>query len=194
MSTDDFDVGARLKELRAQYGLSQRQLAEAAGVPHGQISMIETNRSSPSVASLRKILGGFGISMSGFFEPDRVATRQAFFRPAELRDLTSLLFKGEPRVRGKISIRQVGDARAHGLQVLHERYEAGADTGDAMIEHEAHEGGFVISGELEVTLGSEVSVLKAGDAYLFDSRVPHRFRNISDRPCEVISACTPPYL
>ncbi len=194
MSTDDFDVGARLKALRAQYGLSQRQLAEAAGVPHGQISMIETNRSSPSVASLRKILGGFGISMSGFFEPDRAATQQAFFRPAELRDLTSLLFQGDTRARGKISIRQVGNARAHGLQVLHERYEAGADTGDAMIEHEAHEGGFVISGELEVTLGTEVSVLKAGDAYLFDSRVPHRFRNISDRPCEVISACTPPYL
>ncbi len=54
----DFDVGSRLKEMRVAAGLSQRQLAEASDVPHGQISMIETNRSSPSVASLRKILGG----------------------------------------------------------------------------------------------------------------------------------------
>ncbi len=83
---------------------------------------------------------------------------------------------------------------AHGLQLLHERYEPGADTGESMIEHEANEGGIVISGELEVTVGDEVRVLKAGDAYLFDSRNPHRFRNISDRACEVISACTPPYL
>nr|WP_315899391.1 MULTISPECIES: cupin domain-containing protein [Leisingera] len=192
--TQEFDVGARLRELRTQFGLSQRQLADAAGVPHGQISMIETNKSSPSVASLRKILGGFGISMSEFFEPEAAANHQPFFTPSELRDLTSLLYQDSDPSRRRIAIRQVGDAKAHGLQILHERYEAGADTGNSMIEHEAHEGGIVILGELEVTVGSEIRVLKAGDAYLFNSREPHRFRNISDRPAEVISACTPPYL
>ncbi len=35
----EFDVGARLKEIRVQYGMSQRQLAEAADVPLGQIFM-----------------------------------------------------------------------------------------------------------------------------------------------------------
>lgn len=192
--TEDFDVGARLRALRTQFGLSQRQLADAAGVPHGQISMIETNRSSPSVASLRKILGGFGISMSEFFEPEAVSTQKPFFTPSEMRDLTSLLYQGDNLAQQKIEIRQVGDAKIHGLQILHERYEAGADTGASMIEHEANEGGIVISGEVEVTVGEEVRVLKAGDAYLFNSREPHRFRNISDRPAEVISACTPPYL
>jgi transcriptional regulator with XRE-family HTH domain len=191
---DEFDVGGRLKQLRQQFGLSQRQLAENAGVPHGQISMIETNRSSPSVASLRKILGGFGITMSEFFEPDSATSNQVFFTPAELRDLTSLLYQSNEAARQKITIKQVGDAKLHGLQVLQERYEPGADTGDSMIEHDANEGGIVISGEIEITVGGEVRVLKAGDAYLFNSREPHRFRNISDRPAEVISACTPPYL
>lgn len=189
--TNDFDVGARLKELRTQFNQSQRQLAEAAGVPHGQISMIETNRSSPSVANLRKILGGFGITMSEFFEPDEAPMQEPFFKPHELRDLTSQLYADQ---EGMIQLKQVGDAKVHGLQLLHERYEPGADTGESMIEHEANEGGIVISGELEVTVGDEIRVLKAGDAYLFDSRNPHRFRNISDRACEVISACTPPYL
>lgn len=192
--TEDFDVGNRLKSLRQQFGLSQRQLAEEAGVPHGQVSMIETNRSSPSVASLRKILSGFGISMSEFFEPDAVTTSQVFFTPNELRDLTSLLYQGDQAKLHKITLRQVGDAKAHGLQILHERYETGADTGETMLEHEACEGGIVISGELEITVGAETRELKAGDAYLFNSREPHRFRNISDRPAEVISACTPPYL
>jgi transcriptional regulator with XRE-family HTH domain len=192
--TDDFDVGGRLKALRAQFGMSQRQLADAAGVPNGQISMIETNRSSPSVASLRKILGGFGITMSEFFEPEAATSQKPFFTPSELRDLTSLLYQGDELAQQKITIRQVGDAKAHGLQILQERYEAGADTGSSMIEHDANEGGIIVSGELEITVGDEVRVLKAGDAYLFNSREPHRFRNISDRPCEVISACTPPYL
>ncbi|SFM74660.1 transcriptional regulator, XRE family with cupin sensor [Shimia aestuarii] len=192
--TEEFDVGGRLKTLRTQFGLSQRQLAETAGVPHGQISMIETNRSSPSVASLRKILGGLGITMSEFFEPETINNHQPFFTPSEMRDLTSLLYQNNDLAQKMITIKQVGDAKAHGLQLLHERYEAGADTGESMIEHEANEGGIVISGEIEVTVGEEVRVLKAGDAYLFDSREPHRFRNISDRPAEVISACTPPYL
>lgn len=192
--TEDFDVGRRLRDLRAQYGLSQRQLAEAASVPHGQISMIETNRSSPSVASLRKILGGLGISMSEFFEPDASTAQHPFFTPQDLRDLTSRLYQGGDLAQQKIAIKQVGDAKAHGLQILHERYEAGADTGSSMIEHDANEGGIVIAGEIEVTVGTEIRVLKAGDAFLFNSREPHRFRNISDRPAELISACTPPYL
>lgn len=191
---DDFDVGARLKGLRRQFGLSQRQLALAAGVPHGQISMIETNRSSPSVANLRKILSGFGISMSEFFEPDATPSQQSFFAPQDLRDLTSLLYAGNASALRKITIKQVGDAKAHGLQILHEVYDPGADTGHSMIEHEANEGGIVVSGEVEVTVGDKVRVLKAGDAYLFNSRAPHRFRNISQTPAVVISACTPPYL
>lgn len=192
--TDEFDVGDRLKTLRQQFGMTQRQLAECAGVPHGQISMIETNKSSPSVASLRRILGGLGITMSEFFEPEATTSTQLFFTPDELRDLTSLLYQDDELAQQKIAIQQVGDAKAHGLQILQERYEPGADTGDTMIEHEASEGGIVISGELEITVGDQTRILKAGDAYLFNSRDPHRFRNISDRPCEVISACTPPYL
>jgi len=192
--TPEFDVGERLKQLRAQHNLSQRKLAKLAGVPNGQISMIETNRSSPSVSSLRKILGGFGITMSEFFEPDAVATQQSFFTPSELRDLTSLLFQGNQEAQHKIALKQVGDAKMHGLQILHEFYEAGADTGETVLQHEANEGGIVIAGEIEVTVGTEVRILKAGDSFLFNSREPHRFRNVSDRPAEVISACTPPYL
>jgi mannose-6-phosphate isomerase-like protein (cupin superfamily) len=43
-----------------------------------------------------------------------------------------------------------------------------------------------------VTVGNQVETLRAGDAYLFDSRIPHRFRNTSEEPCIIVSACTPP--
>lgn len=132
--------------------------------------------------------------MSEFFEPDESTPSQVFFTPGDLRDLTSMLYQGNEAAQQKITIRQVGDAKAHGLQILQERYEAGADTGDAMIEHEANEGGIVIAGEIEITVGDTTRILKAGDAFLFNSREPHRFRNLSDRAAEVISACTPPYL
>lgn len=190
----EFNVGARLKELRVQHGMSQRQLAVAADVPHGQVSMIETNKSSPSVASLRKILGGFDIGMSEFFEPETNVEEKPFFLPSDLRDLTSRLYSEREGAEGKIELKQVGNAQLHNLQILHEVYEPGADTGEGMLAHPANEGGIVVSGEIEVTVGDKIAVLKAGDSFLFNSREPHRFRNISDRPATVISACTPPYL
>jgi transcriptional regulator with XRE-family HTH domain len=177
----EFDVGARLREIRKSHHLSQRDLAERARVPHGQVAMIERNHSSPSVASLRKILSGIPMTLSEFFEPDTAARAldQVFFTPRELVDLTSRL---SPRHGGTaaalLSLRQVGDARGHNLQIL----------------HEVCEGGVVISGEIEITVDGEVRVLKAGDAYLFNSRKPHRFRNVGDRSAVVVSACTPPYL
>jgi mannose-6-phosphate isomerase-like protein (cupin superfamily) len=93
-----------------------------------------------------------------------------------------------------MALRQVGDARTHNLQILHERYAAGADTGPTMLEHNAHEGGVVVSGSFEVTVGTSTHLLQPGDAYLFDSRLPHRFRNPGSKDAVVISACTPPYL
>lgn len=191
---DEFNVGARLRAIRVQNSMSQRQLAEASGVPHGQISMIETNKSSPSVASLRKILGGLSLGMSEFFEPDVTEDDKPFYTPTELRDLTSRLYSEANGFEGTITLKQVGNSRLHGLQILHETYEPGADTGADMLEHTASEGGIVIAGEIEVTVGNNVTVLKAGDSFLFNSREPHRFRNISDRQATVVSACTPPYL
>jgi mannose-6-phosphate isomerase-like protein (cupin superfamily) len=50
----------------------------------------------------------------------------------------------------------------------------------------------VLSGRLEVSVGEERRILGPGDAYLFDSRRPHRFRCVGPSACEVVSACTPP--
>ena len=188
---EEFSVGKRLRFLRSKAGMSQRQLAKSAAVPNGLISMIETNRSSPSVASLRKILGGLGISMSEFFEPDDAEANRVFFATSDLHDLTSALYGSD---ENRMELRQVGDAWQHRLQILHERYAPGADTGETMLEHEASEGGIVISGELEVTVGDQCRVLQAGEAFLFNSRQPHRFRNISNTEAIVVSACSPPYL
>ena len=76
--------------------------------------------------------------------------------------------------------------------MIHERYAPGADTGRAMLSHEAEECGVVIQGQMELTVGNQRKLMGPGEAYYFDSRLPHRFRNTSDEDCVVISACTPP--
>ena len=64
------DVGVRLQSIRKSKGLSQRELAKRAGVTNSTISMIEKNSVSPSISSLRKVLGGIPMSMVQFFSEE----------------------------------------------------------------------------------------------------------------------------
>lgn len=179
----DFDLGARLRQLRQQAGLSQRELAKRAGVSNAIISLIEQNRSSPSVGILKKVLDGLPLTLADFFSPPPEGQPQVFFAAGDLVELGG----------GRISYRQVGqDMAGRAIQILHERYAPGADTGSAMLQHDSEEGGVILRGQLEVTVADQRRVLSAGDAYYFDSRTPHRFRNLGDEECEVVSACTPP--
>ncbi|MET1026168.1 MAG: cupin domain-containing protein [Dongiaceae bacterium] len=182
-SGDGFDLGARLKALREAHALSQRELAKRAGVSNAIISMIEQNRSSPSVGLLKKLLNGFPISLAEFFAMEAPPRPQIFYGARELVELAG----------GQISYRQVGrDMGGKAIQIMHEHYAPGADTGEQMLSHESEEGGVIIRGRLEVTVGDQVKVLGPGDAYYFDSRTPHRFRNLGEEECEVVSANSPP--
>jgi transcriptional regulator with XRE-family HTH domain len=190
----ELDVGQRLKAVRTVRGLSQRQLAAKAGVTSGMISMAEQNRISPSISSLKKILQAIPMTLSEFFSADLDGNDKVFYRFGELREINPVALLGRHgKKRGAaISFRQVGDASRHALQILHESYQPGADTGEELYAHEAQEGGVVIAGEIEVTVGNQIETLRAGDAYLFESRIPHRFRNTGQEPCIIVSACTPP--
>ena len=180
---DTLDLGQRLRSLRELNGLSQRELAKRAGVSNAVISLIEQNRSNPSVGMLKKVLAGFPLSLSDFFALDLAPKDKVFYRADELTEIAG----------GKISYRQVGpDLSDRGLQIMQERYAPGADTGEALLRHEAEEGGIVIAGRLEVTVGDQRRVLGPGEAFYFDSRLPHRFRNPGEEETLVVTACTPP--
>ncbi len=192
----DMDVGQRLKSVRLSTGLSQRQLAIRANVTNGMISMIEKNSTSPSIASLKKILQAIPMSLSEFFNAEEVAGEKYFYKADELKEISLSLISdlGAQVDANSVSFRQVGDAKQHSIQMLYERYQPGADTGDELYSHESEEIGIVISGEIEITVGEQIQALKTGDAYLFDSRIPHRFRNRGNEECIIVSACTPPTL
>jgi len=178
-------LGARLRALRKLHGLSQRELARRAGVTHATISLIESERVSPSVSSLKKVLDGVPVSLAEFFTVDSATHPRTFYRAGELPDMGS----------GDIAFRLVGAERAErAMNVLHETYAPGSDTGETMLAHAGEEAGVVVRGEIELTVDGETERLGPGDAYYFPSRLPHRFRNPGDEPCEIVSANTPPSL
>ena len=83
----NIDVGAHLKAVRSMHGLSQRELAKRAGVTNGTISLIEQNRVSPSISSLRKVLSGIPMSLGEFFTTDFSNATKVFYGKDELTEL-----------------------------------------------------------------------------------------------------------
>ncbi len=178
------DVGVRLQSIRKLKGLSQRELAKRAGVTNSTISMIEKNSVSPSISSLKKVLGGIPMSLVEFFSIDMEQDNhtQVVYRADELTDLSS----------GAVTMKLIGKSHpSRAITFLDETYPPGSDTGDEMLNHDGEEAGMLVEGRLELTVGSEVFVLEPGDSYYFDSTKAHRFRNPYDRPARLISATTP---
>lgn len=182
-SSADIDIGRRLRELRLRHGLSQRALAKRAGVSNATVSMVEANRVSPSVAALKQILSGFPLGLAAFFAAGEPEREKVVFRADELTEIGG----------GAVSYRQVGsDLAGRSLQMIHERYRPGAESGKPLLSHQGEEAGIVIRGLMRLEVDGERFVLGPGDAYLFDSRKPHAFRNIGDGDLVLVSACTPP--
>ena len=181
------DIGTKLQTIRKAHGMSQRELAARAGLTNGTISLIEQNKTSPSIASLKSLLDAIPMSIAEFFatiEEDGAA--KTFYAADDFIQVAPQ--SDQPTV----SLRQLGNAMTHTLQMLDETYPANADTGPELMRHQGEEAGVVVAGQIEVTVGDEVKILSAGDGYIFDSQKPHRFRNIGTQICRIISACTPP--
>jgi transcriptional regulator with XRE-family HTH domain len=62
-------LAARVKALRQQRGLLQKQLAEKAGLTASMMSQIEAGRLTPTLPTLGKLAGAFGVSIPELLEP-----------------------------------------------------------------------------------------------------------------------------
>src|SRR2546428_11802833 len=60
-------LGQRIKALRAERRLQQRQLAEKAGLTPSMLSQIESGRLTPSLHTLGKVAGALGVPIASLF-------------------------------------------------------------------------------------------------------------------------------
>ena len=178
------DIGSRLHMVRMSKGLSQRELAKRVGVTNSTSSLIEQNKVSPSVSSLKKVLDGIPISLADFFTLDLAgdANDGPYYGTDDLPDVGN----------NDIHYFLVGKRRGNRqMCILREVMPPGTDTGDAMLSHDGEEGGVIVQGQVEITVGERVKVLGPGEAYYFESRTPHRFRNVGGDDAIIVSANTP---
>lgn len=172
----------RIRNLRLQRGMSLKDVAQAAGISDSMLSQIEHNQSNPSVGTLKKLADVLGVSVGSLFEDStsehcRVVRKghRKFLMPASSGIRYELLV---PDLRGN-------------LEFIFVHFEPGASTGEPFAHH-GEEAGVMQSGSIELTLGSDVFVLNAGDSIRLDPSVPHSFRNTTKEVSTAIWVITPP--
>lgn len=194
-------IGERLREERVRRGISVRGLARDIGVSASLISQIETDKSRPSVSTLYAITNALGISVEELFGSHGGGDGDV---PAQAADASP---SGNQRVTGPDRQRLVGPV----VQPMHRElltlesgvtwerlgqlpdshvdfllitYQPGATSSSSgqLMRHSGTEYGYVISGELILTLGFDEHRLATGDAISFESSTPHGYRNEGDEP------------
>ncbi len=63
-------MGARVRALRRERGLTIEQIAAATGLTKGFISQLERDSTSPSLSSIARICDALGVRLSHIFERD----------------------------------------------------------------------------------------------------------------------------
>ncbi len=70
----DYDIrskiGLRIKELRAERGVSQEEFANLIGMSRSYFGEVETGKRNVAAVNLEKIAKGLGVSLAEFFDSE----------------------------------------------------------------------------------------------------------------------------
>ena len=71
-------LGDRIKKLREERGLSQKEVALNVGIDRGQYSRIETNKVEPTLSTLEKIGKAFNLDLEDIIKKEEPLTVDSF--------------------------------------------------------------------------------------------------------------------
>ena len=177
-------LGRDLRVLRKSRGLTLTEVSERVGRSVGWLSQVERDISEPSMDELAALAETLGVSTKSFFGKSPT----------------------DPREEGRVvrkNARRPMSARVPGLfeellspdltddfEVVHSTFAPGAERVDDT-RRATQEVGYVVSGELEVTLEGESFTLFPGDAFRIRGE-PFRWANRTTEPCVAIWVIAPP--
>ncbi|NNM75269.1 cupin domain-containing protein [Enterovirga sp. DB1703] len=158
--------------------MSLQDLAQASGVSVGMLSQVERDLTNPSVRVVTAIRRALGVELTELFqELPKIQQDPDFVRRASRR----------PRLEfAQLSKELLSSGGHHNLQFMILHIQPGGSSGDSPLRYPAEKGGMVLSGELVLRVGEDEAHLGEGDSFVFDSSLPHSFRNPLDEVTKVL--------
>ena len=176
-------IGAKVRRLRTQRGLTMEELADRCEVSKGFISLLERDLTSPSIATLSDILECLGSDLKSFFDE----------RPEEKLCFTEndmFVKEDEERLHGSIKWLVPGAQKNRMEPILVEMQPGGATYPEN--PHEGEEFGFVLQGMINLMLGDRKIRVHREESFCFKPDQTHYIMNAGRSVARVLWVSTPP--
>ncbi len=182
----DLQIGARLKHARLLAGVRMRELADKVGCTEGMVSKIENARVVPSLPMLQRLVEALGRDLPSFFgaNPDQPgivlrARQRPIATTDPIRDGRGIHYERlVPFGAGNLLEGNIHVVEPAGLK--HDP-----------ITHQGETVGYVIEGNLELTIDGTLYLLHPGDSFFFKNHLTHSYSNPGPREARVLWINTP---
>ncbi len=173
--------GERIKQLRTERQLQQRQLAEKAELAPSMVSQIESGRLTPSIHTLGKIAGALGVTIAALFDGQphgRIAATRKKDYPQVSFDGTNERWAvlGAGLFQGKIRA-VVSSLGPHSVGVKSEK---------VVIEPGQMKLFYVLEGKVALLYNGDRHVLETGDSAYLDGGAPHTWENLGAKTAQAL--------
>jgi transcriptional regulator with XRE-family HTH domain len=175
-----YGLGEKLRTLRLKKSMGLVELGKHTGLSAAMLSKLERGKLFPTLPTLLRIAMVFGVGLDHFFSDERKRHVVAIVRKRE-----RLRFPENPG-GGTIAYSFESldfKATERKLNAFYAEFEPVAAEKVRPHQHPGVELLYVISGKLELTIGSESYALDSGDAVYFDAAVRHSYHRIGRSPC-----------
>jgi transcriptional regulator with XRE-family HTH domain len=178
-------LGKKLRRTRRGKDQTLKHLAALTGFTEAYLSQVENGRTSPTLASLKRIAAAYDLSVVELLADDPPPNTQIVLRREQRRNLIS---GAEGMVKEMLVGSQNGKRMEPLLVTVNPREGSGGQ-----YNHAGEEFGIVLGGTLELTVEENVFRLRRGDTFYFTSTRMHGFSNPSKRgKAVVLWVITPP--
>ena len=177
-----FAIGAKIKALRIKNGLTQEELAKRSELSKGFISQVESEQTSPSIATLVDILECLGTNLKEFFndasEEKVVFTKEDYF-------------VNEEDDQGRTITWLIPNCQKNDMEPIILELEPGGKAQDDE-PHAGEEFGYVLSGTVQIIIGNHKYKAKKGESFYFAADEDHTITNIGNTAAKILWISTPP--
>ncbi|HSS95551.1 MAG TPA: XRE family transcriptional regulator [Terriglobales bacterium] len=182
-----YAIGEKLRTLRLKKSMGLLELGRHTGLSPAMLSKLERGKLFPTLPTLLRIAMVFGASLDFFFSDERKRHVVAISRKDE-----RLSFPDNPHGAAISYKFESLDFKAteRKLSGFYAEFESVTKEKARLHQHPGVELLYLITGKLELTIGSDTHTLEAGDSIYFDSSVRHNYRRVSRQSCAAIIVTT----
>jgi transcriptional regulator with XRE-family HTH domain len=185
VSVQEYNIGAKIKELRAAKKLTLQDVANETGFSTSLLSQIENNNISPPIATLAKIANFFDVRIGHFFAEEEEECPFEVLRCNERTVMPRVISEDGSRhgyFFESLSVRKKNKKMDPFLLTLNEQV-----TNTSTYSHNGEEFLYVVKGKAELLLDDQRILLNEGDSVYFDSNLKHRLLSVDRDEVKVLA-------